>query len=299
MLRLWFPIPDKDKSTFLQRYTFHKNISRFEKDSVKLNDGYAWMSIQEIQTKKSLDPEFVEMISLLTKSSEQQVGSFSAKELSETDFIFNPRDNTNPQRKTQASLMIGATLSMDDQKLIYHVFFKNAFPYFFLNQHKFEKIMLKLNWPENQLNDLFRAFQLKSTNHIGYISYPEFVSGLAACEPTTPHGDICGEVRCRYIFRYYDKNRDNKLHFEEFMPMVKDIRAFRGASLDENDVQKEAEACAKVFDTSQAEVLSMSDFLTGVGQLKFRGTSVLLRSPTSIKVSFFKSQIFFSDLDHF
>ena len=79
MLRLWFPIPDKDKSTFLQRYTFHKNISRSEKDSVKLNDGYAWMSIQEIQTKKSLDPEFVEMISLLTKSSEQQVGSFSAK----------------------------------------------------------------------------------------------------------------------------------------------------------------------------------------------------------------------------
>ena len=81
---------------------------------------------------------------------------------------------------------------------------------------------------------------------IGYISYPEFLSGLAACEPTTPHGDICGEVRCRYIFRYYDKNRDNKLHFEEFMPMVKDIRAFRGASLEQNDVQKEAEACAKV-----------------------------------------------------
>ena len=74
-------------------------------------------------------------------------------------------------------------------------------------------------------------------------------------------------------------------------PIFTDIRAFRGASLDENDVQKEAEACAKVFDTSQAEVLSMSDFLTGVGQLKFRGTSVLLRSPTSIKVSFFFSKV--------
>ena len=65
--------------------------------------------------------------------------------------------------------------------------------------------------------------------------------------------------------------------------MVKDIRTIRGASIDDKDVQSEAEACAKVFETNQSEVLSMSDFLTGVGQLKFRGTSMLLRSPNSVK----------------
>ena len=96
---------------------------------------------------------------------------------------------------------------------------------------QFQDFMLKLNWAQEKLSDLFQAFKSKSGS--GFISYPEFISGLAACEPGTPHGDSCGENRCRYIFKFYDKNHDGNLVFEEFTKMVKDIREIRGASNDE------------------------------------------------------------------
>ena len=66
--------------------------------------------------------------------------------------------------------------------------------------------------------------------------------------------------------------------------MVKDIRSIRGASVQDEDVRKEASESAKVFETNDSDQdLSMSDFLTAVGQLKFRGTSMLLRNPKSVK----------------
>lgn len=40
--------------------------------------------------------------------------------------------------------------------------------------------------------------------------------GLAAMEPATQHGGMPAEMRCRYIFRYYDRNIDGQLQFEEF-----------------------------------------------------------------------------------
>ena len=220
------------------------------------------------------------MVLLLTKPStdQRQVG-FSGKEIQEDDFIFDPTDPSS-QRKTQANLMAGAGYDCQVQRLIFQSFFQLAFPYFFVNQEIFSQIMVRFGWPQEKLPDLFKAFQTKSS-HAGYMSYPEFISGLAACEPCTPHGDSCGEARCRYIFRYYDKNHDGKLLFDEFFFMVKDIRSIRGASVQDEDVRKEASESAKVFETN--DDLSMSDFLTGVGQLKFRGTSMLLRNPKSVK----------------
>ena len=39
------------------------------------------------------------------------------------------------------------------------------------------------------------------------------------------------------------------------------------------------ELILRVFGSGKKTQLSLNDFLVGVGQLKFRGTSVLLRSP--------------------
>ena len=65
----------------------------------------------------------------------------------------------------------------------------------------FSDLMLKLGWRNEQMVDLFQAFRSKTTGNEKYLSYPELISGLAACEPCTPHGDLSGEARCRYIFR--------------------------------------------------------------------------------------------------
>ena len=161
----------------------------------KLNEGFDWISIQSIQARKSLDPELQEMVLLLTKPSgadhQQQVG-FSGKEIQEDDFIFDPTDvkSYSSQRKTQANLMVGAGYDCQVQRLIFQSFFQLAFPFFFVNQEKFSQIMVRFGWPPEKLQDLFKSFQTKSS-HAGYMSYPEFISGLAACEPCTPHGESC------------------------------------------------------------------------------------------------------------
>ena len=68
--------------------------------------------------------------------------------------------------------------------------------------------------------------------------------------------------------------------FAEFSNMVKDILALK--SDNETNFEEEAKKSAKIFGSNHSDALSMSDFLSGVGQLKFRGTSMLLRSPRSV-----------------
>ena len=46
--------------------------------------------------------------------------------------------------------------------------------------------------------------------------FKDVVLGLAAMEPHTQHGGTPAELRCRYIFRFYDSNADGQLTFEDF-----------------------------------------------------------------------------------
>lgn len=40
--------------------------------------------------------------------------------------------------------------------------------------------------------------------------------GMVALDSATTHGRKCGELRCRFIFRFYDRDEDGLLSFEEF-----------------------------------------------------------------------------------
>ncbi len=203
--------------------------------------------MQALLSDHSLDPESEELLRQLKNQSETQIG-FCGRELTEEEFVFDPSaTETCPSaRKVQAILMKGANFSQKDQRKIYRMFVSNSFPLFYMNRDTFAKIMLKFGWDGAKIKDLFRCFKIKAShNNPNFLSYPEFITGLAACEQLTPHGELCGEARCRYIFRYYDKNNDGNLDFTEFLDLVKDIRAARGASLDPEDVKADAETSAK------------------------------------------------------
>jgi hypothetical protein len=55
-----------------------------------------------------------------------------------------------------------------------------------------------------------------------------------------PHGGFSGEMRCRYIFKFYNKTHSDKLNFEEFCAMIKDIRKKKGMSTGKVDIEREA-----------------------------------------------------------
>ena len=60
---------------------------------------------------------------------------------------------------------------------------------------------------------MFRSFDASKR---GMLSWKDVLVGLAAMEPCTPHGGTPAEMRCRYIFRYYDSDGDGLLEFNEF-----------------------------------------------------------------------------------
>jgi len=48
------------------------------------------------------------------------------------------------------------------------------------------------------------------------LTFRDYLLGLAAMEPCTQHGGAPAELRCRYIFCYYDENGDSQLDVSEF-----------------------------------------------------------------------------------
>jgi len=59
----------------------------------------------------------------------------------------------------------------------------------------------------------YRAFDVHQKHAL---TFRDYLFGLAAMEPCTQHGGAPAELRCRYIFRYYDQNGDSQLEMSEF-----------------------------------------------------------------------------------
>ena len=90
-------------------------------------------------------------------------------------------------------------------------------------------------------------------------------------------------MRCRYIFRYYDRDEDGFLSQRELAALVQDVEESRCPN-DESRLQPALEEAYKVFGLRDSSKLSLGAFLNGVGKLLFRGTSVLFRANSSISL---------------
>ncbi|CAG2194713.1 unnamed protein product [Mytilus edulis] len=184
------------------------------------------------------------------------------------------------------SLIKSAKFGKKEQALYFQEYMDFCLPSHYMSYEVFEKYMqfkgLKV---DDNMTDFFRAFDLHKRK---FLTFKEVLLGLAALEPSTQHGGMPAEMRCRYIFRFYDKNSDGHLQYDEFRHMVKDIRSFKNLSLDDESVEEDAVKSAKLFGAESKNKLPLGEFLQAVGQLKFRGTSVLFRlqhsSTTSLKL---------------
>ncbi|XP_033099531.1 serine/threonine-protein phosphatase BSL1 homolog [Anneissia japonica] len=173
-------------------------------------------------------------------------------------------------------LLQAAKITETEQLQLLKKFLDFCYPGIMMGLTVFTKIMTELGVKKDQFKDLFRSFSVKK---LGYLTPREFLLGVAAMQPDTAHGGVPAEIRCRYIFRFYDANRDGFLEYSEFESMVMDIRKLKGLPVSPELVEKEVEETAKVFCSQKKDNLSMIDFLNAVGQLKFRGTSLLFRLP--------------------
>lgn len=261
-------------------YIIHplKDITTCEADS-------EWLSLEEMEDRIKTIPSGIlglEPLHLLQNMLDGALGTSiveSCVEYIETDKV------DSSQLTAMESLIKSAKFFRKEQALLFQEFTHFCLPSHYMSYEVFESYMqfkgLKTN---GNMADFFRAFDIHKRK---FLTFKEVLLGLAALEPSTQHGGMPAEMRCRYIFRYYDKNSDGNLQFEEFRYMVKDIRSFKNLSLDDESVDEDAVKSAKLFGSESKNKLPLGEFLTAVGQLKFRGTSVLFRlqhsSTTSLK----------------
>ncbi|XP_064461087.1 uncharacterized protein LOC135371046 isoform X1 [Ornithodoros turicata] len=185
-----------------------------------------------------------------------------------------------PAKSQIEQMLESAKFGQQEQDMVRFDFFKFSRPSTYMNESTFQGYLSSLGWEVSAyLGDLFRAMDIHNR---GALTWKELVLGLAAMEPGTQHGGTPGELRCRHIFRLYDTNCDGVMEYAEFRKMVKDIQEMRGITMDEAALDKFTATSAASFSLPFGGQLPLNEFLLAVGQLKFRGTSLLFRSPSSV-----------------
>ncbi|CAF4787543.1 unnamed protein product [Pieris macdunnoughi] len=176
-------------------------------------------------------------------------------------------------------LLQAANYNKEDQIRLYNEFILLVYPALYMSPNIFTQFMSDLGWQKTQCANLFRAADISCR---GGLSFLDVMLWCAALEPMTQHLGVPAELRCRYIFRYFDANRDQKLEYQEFKELVGAARATRELPVDPLSVAREADVCLRQLGLQPNCQLLMADFLRAVGEMFFRGTSSLLRSPKSI-----------------
>ncbi|XP_033747393.1 uncharacterized protein LOC117332550 [Pecten maximus] len=233
-----------------------------------------WLSEEQTEDKlKSSELLGTEPINFIQQV---QNGATLTNTLSETNVEYVDTDSItdSSQITAQEALIKSAKFGKKEQDLFFQEFMSWCLPSQTMNFEVFRAFITHKGARADLVEDFFRAFD---THKRRILNFKEVLLGLAAMEPSTQHGGMPAEMRCRYIFRFYDKNMDNFLQFSEFREMVRDIRQTKGLPTDDEAVSEDAMKNAKCFGTETKNKLPIGEFLTAVGQLKFRGTSVLFR----------------------
>ncbi|XP_049868507.1 uncharacterized protein LOC126368356 isoform X2 [Pectinophora gossypiella] len=202
-------------------------------------------------------------------------------EICESNLILSPDVGAGAAALSSPNyhLLIAAKYTKEDQIRLYREFVVLSFPAVYMSPHMFTTFMVDLGWQRPQCHNLFRAADITGR---GGLSFLELMLWCAAMEPATQHSGVPAEIRCRYIFRFFDSNRDMKLEYVEFKELVAAARVARQLPVDALSVAKDADVCLRQLGIQPNSQIPLTEFLRGVGELRLRGTSSMLRAPRSV-----------------
>ena len=109
----------------------------------------------------------------------------------------------------------------------------------YLTEAEFLKIFETVPiFDENQKPDtsLYKPlFTLFDRNQDGLLSESDFVAGILATSPSTPHAldKPCGQLRMQMIFLFYDSDRDGKLELPELSLLVEHLKQIKSKMITE------------------------------------------------------------------
>lgn len=144
----------------------------------------------------------------------------------------------------------------------------------------FAKFMENYTTRNLKADSLFRAADLFNR---GELSFRDFLYIVIACDSSTQHCGSIAEIRSKYIFRYYAQKDINLLQYNEFESMLRAIHETRDDKVDAKMISDEVEYSVYSIGAELGKPIDMVQFQIGVGELKIRGTSIILRFPKSVR----------------
>ncbi|KAF5299422.1 hypothetical protein FQA39_LY11568 [Lamprigera yunnana] len=173
------------------------------------------------------------------------------------------------------------SFNKDVQISLYKKFIFTCFPSLYMCQQVFARIAVELGWPAPDTPFLFKAADI--TKRQG-LTFRELLIILACTEPNTNYGKGTAEMRCRYMFRFFDRDGDGVLNYTEYKLLIAAIRRNKKQLVDDGSVNSEAESSFKSIGLiPKMDSLSLKDFIRAVGDLNLRGTSQLFRSTIGLQ----------------
>ncbi|GIY37003.1 uncharacterized protein CEXT_584891 [Caerostris extrusa] len=190
----------------------------------------AWFSVSEIQKIVKLDLRSLEplVLSKVLKQGLLPVAEYSEYKVN-ASIISHVQETDNVPKSSYESLLELAGFVSEAQKLIYYDFMCHVYPCETMNIFMFKKYLKSFNWWSDEL--ISKNFKLLFSCHES-----EYTSWGSPAE-----------IRCRYIFRYYDSNNDGALETSELRSMISDINTLKDVILDDEQLDKAVEEHAKTF----------------------------------------------------
>ncbi|CAH1962667.1 unnamed protein product [Acanthoscelides obtectus] len=223
-------------------------------------------------------PEIVEYFGLLKKSN---LGIDRPEEYMTRDNFCESCDDiiVTGKGSTHHQLVEASGIDKLAQESLLKEFVGWCFPANYMNVRVFSRLIPDLGWPKEAAISLFTSADIK--NRYG-LSFREFLYFLATVDPNTSHGGAAAEIRCRFMFRYYDRDKDGFLKCDEFKNVISDLRRSKKMPVDAPNVAKETSETYKAMGAADGSNISVMDFLKAICDLKIRGTSMIFRSSVGI-----------------
>ncbi|RWS20761.1 Calcineurin-like protein phosphoesterase, partial [Leptotrombidium deliense] len=264
---------------FVNRITFLTYVNADEKnvnDCCKpLKSGITWVSVSELMGNRVADlwgPEPVVFVDAVS-SGTMEKGAYTEYTLRDA-MKYAPRE---PPKTYQDEMLKSAQFTEKDVQKLYAEFIQHAFPSQYMSAYSFANYMSKIGWKQGDL-DLPSTFRAFGFNNFAYLTFHEFLLGIAALDKHTNHGGHPGELRCGYIFRYYDSNNDGTLDKNEMFKMTLDILRFKNRPHDQAAIEAEMTKNMQAINKTANDSVKQDELLKGVGTMAFRGSSALFRA---------------------
>lgn len=145
----------------------------------------------------------------------------------------------------------------------------------YLSKDEFIAVLQKYPCCNSAYHTVF--FDLFDRNEDGFLSESDFLGGMLAVSPLTPHKleSPSGQLRMQFIFLYYDQNRNGRLEVEEVAKMIEHIQQLRGES--HADALANAKALVSYYSASFGS-FGFAAFYDAAQNRMLNGTSPLLRT---------------------